>query len=76
MLACASCGAPLSQLKALRVEEAQPAAVTHQRPQRGRATIPVKAAKRHQSYAKPRKRKPWYRDMLEEAFDFVEDIFD
>ena len=73
-LACGRCGAPLHEMKALPV---------------GRDTArkavkrsPPKPAKRRQ-YAdddRPRRRKkrrkPMWSRALEEAFDFVEDIFD
>jgi hypothetical protein len=77
-LACANCGAPLRDFKRLPV--AQPAAapaVSHQTPVRFAAPV----AKRRPKKRKPaRRRKSWFaaqfKDMVEEVFDAVEDIFD
>ena len=72
-LACGSCGAPLHNLKWLKAPEpkrkpakpAKPAHLTWQ-------TLPKKRKK-----SKPKKRrKSFFSDMLEEAWDFAEDIFD
>ena len=75
-LACSTCGAPLHNLKMLPVERAAP---------RG----PVAPASRgpgpiaRRAPDKPRKRKPGamkklklFKKFAEEAFDFIEDVFD
>jgi hypothetical protein len=73
-LACASCGAPLSQFKALPVapgaRPSQPAAAPRLRSFAKVAEKPRKPVK-----AK-KKRKSWLKNMAEEVFDAVEDIFD
>ena len=77
-LSCASCGAPLRDLKMLpkASEPAPAAAVSHHPPLR---SFPQKPAAKAQRKAKPRKgkkRKAWFKDLAEDVFDFVEDIFD
>ena len=79
-LSCASCGAPLRDLKMLHKEPQtapQPRkAVSHQPKVR---RFPEKAAAAAYKKAKPRKtkkRKSWFKDVAEDLFDIVEDIFD
>ena len=80
-LACASCGAPLHDLKRLPVEAVErhrdnprlparapePEAVSHAKPARRPPPRPAKTRK---------KRKSFTRWLVEEAFDAIEDIFD
>ena len=72
-LACANCGAPLHDLKRLPVdrkgdrelvERVKPA--WNKNPKK-----PIKPRKKKKS-----RRKSFFKDALEEAFDFFEDIFD
>ncbi|KIN60480.1 hypothetical protein Z945_1453 [Sulfitobacter noctilucae] len=76
-LSCASCGAPLRDLKMLpKAPEARPSAISHQPPLR---QFPQQAKPKKVGKNKPRKmkkRKGWLRDLSEELFDLVEDIFD
>ncbi len=75
-LTCASCGAPLRQMKMLVNAPQKPAAVTHQPKVRQFAT-PAKVRKKQ--VKKPRKgmkRKAWLKDWVEDVIDLVEDIFD
>lgn len=72
-LACASCGAPIHELKWLK----SPAQKT-KRPKAAPAQVafqdydrPVRKDKRRK-----KRRKPTWKKALEEAFDLVEDIFD
>lgn len=68
-LACGTCGAPLHEMKWLKVPEASA-------PKR---TAPAPKPKSYAKPAKPRKmrrRKPLWRRALEEAWDEIEDIFD
>ena len=81
-LTCASCGAPLRDLKMLPkrntpkeapadvVAPRRAAAIPYPEPRRKPAK-PIKKKKR-----KSHKRKSWFKDAAEELFDFVEDIFD
>ena len=82
-LACANCGAPLHEMKAIP----QPKAVV--KPRARAATVPIKGmpvrGRRKQRNGEEdrgkvqrpkRKRKPLARRMLEEIWDVVEDIFD
>jgi hypothetical protein len=75
-LACASCGAPLHDLKRLPVEAAGAAPALRQFTQhapRGGKPKPVRAKK---SARKPKKRKSWLRWAAKEAFDALEDVLD
>lgn len=80
-LSCASCGAPLRNLKMLpkaqvaAPERARPA-ISHQPEVR---RFPEKRSAAVYKKAKPRKvkkRKGWFKNLAEEVFDLVEDIFD
>ncbi|MBN2906827.1 MAG: hypothetical protein JXJ18_08985 [Rhodobacteraceae bacterium] len=70
-LSCASCGAPLHEMKRLRLDHG--GKVT--RPKTARTPA---ATQPHAPRPKPRKkrRKGFWREALEEAFDVVEDLFD
>ena len=76
-LACSACGAPLHDLKALKVEKPskrEPA--PRYEPEYGISHhAPPKRAKAQKKKYKPR-RKGLFKRVLEEAFDVVEDIFD
>ncbi|MGI3186314.1 hypothetical protein [Nioella aestuarii] len=72
-LACGNCGAPLHEMKAIPQEKVR-------KPKR---VQPAPAAYRDsdddyrsRKKKKPKRRKPLWSRALEEAFDFVEDIFD
>jgi transcription initiation factor TFIIIB Brf1 subunit/transcription initiation factor TFIIB len=77
-LACASCGAPLHDLKLIPVKRVERPAITHQKPARRAAVVIPKASKKRRKPAK--RRKSWFgerfKDLAEELFDVVEDIFD
>lgn len=69
-LTCSSCGAPLHDLKRLPVERTGDRELV--RPGKGRGPTPVKARK-----SKKKSKRKWrLKDVFEEAFDLVEDIFD
>ena len=76
-LSCASCGAPLRDMKMLPIAPARPRkAVSHmpqgrQFPKQDKATAYKKTKPR-----KVKKRKGWFKNIAEEMFDLVEDIFD
>ncbi|MBY6118386.1 hypothetical protein [Mameliella alba] len=83
-LACSGCGAPLHNLKSLRVDAVDPEA--HRPPRKGkRKRAPEVHASRRETWEpplkKPKKKKkkrrksPAYK-LLSEAFDLIEDIFD
>lgn len=76
-LSCASCGAPLRQMKMLVKPAAivRPA-VTHQ-PQVRQFAVAAKPTKQIAVKSKQtKKRKAWFKDWAEDVFDLVEDIFD
>lgn len=80
-LTCASCGAPLRDLKMLPRKPAQAAAprktaVSHQPAVQ---TFPEATQAKSYKRKKPRKvkkYKSWLKDLAEDLFDVVEDIFD
>lgn len=81
-LSCASCGAPLRDLKMMpkpkssNLKSPKQKAVSHQKL---RQKFPEKAKAVSYKTSKPRKvkkRKSWLKDLAEDMFDFVEDIFD
>ena len=76
-LACASCGAPLHEMKSLKVDHEQHGARELVRPSRIRGSEPKKK-KPKKSYRKPQKkrRKSFFSNAFEEVFDVIEDIFD
>lgn len=69
-LSCAACGAPLHEMKRLRQDHAGKPVRPKRRPP---AAVPSR-----RSRCKPLKmrRKGFWREALEEAFDFAEDLFD
>ncbi len=73
-LSCSACGAPLHELKMLRKEKKPERAYPKHSKDR-RAAWPD-----HKRPSKPRKktkrRKRFFKDLFEEAFDVIEDIFD
>jgi hypothetical protein len=73
-LSCASCGAPLRDLKMMPRGAKKKQAVSHQPSVRRFSEAPKPVKK--QKYVKSKKRSSWFRDLAEEAFEFVEDIFD
>jgi hypothetical protein len=76
-LSCGSCGAPLHDLKMLPRDKSGDRELV--RPSRVRTDKPKKVTKsKSHSKSKPRKkkRKGFWKEFVEEAFDFVEDIFD
>jgi hypothetical protein len=79
-LSCASCGAPLRDLKMLpkSVETAKPVrrAVSHQPDLRHFPENPRAAAYKKTKPRKVKKRKSWLKGLAEEVIDLVEDIFD
>lgn len=79
-LSCASCGAPLRDLKMMPKEPAKRASVSRATPLRQfpkAAKVDQKRkGKKAKHYPKRRKRIGWIKDMAEDVFDFVEDIFD
>ncbi len=79
-LACASCGAPLHDLKMMPKAAPAKPAVTHQPKVRSFAQ-PKRSEKKVKSKPRKRsKRKGWFgerfKDLAEDLFDVVEDIFD
>lgn len=78
-LSCASCGAPLHEMKMLRTEDV---GGTPRRPQppakpRGATPLPVWERPAHPDARKrKKKRKGFARRVLEEIFDEIEDLFD
>ena len=77
-LACASCGAPLHDLKMLRKDRDGPRElVPPSRVRMERAPNPVKPKKtRPPKPVKRKRRKGIMRKIFEEAFDVIEDILD
>tara|TARA_R110002111_G_scaffold38351_1_gene73038 strand:- start:195 stop:533 length:339 start_codon:yes stop_codon:yes gene_type:complete len=85
-LACANCGAPLRDLKMLQKEPLAKPAVSHLTrsrrdpsgwPAPGSPQRKIKAGKKKRKRpAKRHKRSGWIKELAEEVFDFVEDIFD
>lgn len=74
-LACGRCGAPLHEMKALKRDKAKPRKPAAERP------APYRDWDGDDHYRprkkrKKKRRKPLWSKALEEAFDFVEDIFD
>jgi hypothetical protein len=79
-LSCASCGAPLRNLKMLpaRADLApvQRQAVSHRPAVRQFPEMPKAAAYKKAKPRKTSKRRGWIKEIAEELFDLVEDIFD
>jgi len=76
-LACSNCGAPLHDLKMLpaRTGRTAPRASAPTRP-RPKPTHPKQPHPRPRKVKKRSKRKGLWKEVLEEVWDFVEDIFD
>lgn len=79
-LSCASCGAPLRNLKMLpkssKTSRKKTKAVSHA-PELRRFAEPDRAhAAKRVKPRKVKKRKGWLKDIAEELFDLVEDVFD
>ncbi|MDU8912869.1 hypothetical protein [Aestuariicoccus sp. MJ-SS9] len=81
-LACASCGAPLHDMKMLRADAVDPDAAIHRpaRPRREVHATPLpaweKERRKDPRKVKKKKRKSLAKRFFEEAFDAIEDIFD
>lgn len=80
-LACASCGAPLHDLKMLRVDAMDITAFSRKAPKRKaepRSVIPkpVWKQKRKRPKKVKKRRKSMAKRFFDEAFDVIEDIFD
>ncbi|MBF9049474.1 hypothetical protein GTA62_01435 [Roseobacter sp. HKCCD9010] len=73
-LACASCGAPIHEMKALKKSDSHE--VKRSRPQPSPYVDYVHGPPRHHAKRKQKRRKPMWKKAFEEAFDLVEDIFD
>lgn len=71
-LGCASCGAPLRRMKALRPAQAR-AVASHPANDVAR---PMPSGKRGKKRPKKKKSKGFFAEFLEEVFDEIEDIFD
>ncbi len=74
-LACRSCGAPLHDLKMLpknRMGDRE--LVDAPKPRKDHSAFASKPVRKSKS--KKKKRKGFVKDLFEEAFDFLEDIFD
>ncbi|TMV05709.1 hypothetical protein FGK63_16865 [Ruegeria sediminis] len=72
-LSCATCGAPLHNLKMLKVEHLRPKKPEKERRDR---PLPRPAKPALKNPRKQKKRKTIGRKILSEAIDFIEDIFD
>ncbi|GIT90640.1 hypothetical protein JANAI62_10950 [Jannaschia pagri] len=68
-LACGSCGAPLTKLKALKPAAAQAAASHEPVPH----PVPMRPKKKRK---KPKKRKNPWQKLVKDVWDEIEDIFD
>lgn len=70
-LACSSCGAPLHELKMLPVQRGGDRELVD------RPSPAYSSKKKQKKPSKKRKRRTgWLKDVFEEAFDVLEDIFD
>ncbi|AXI45988.1 hypothetical protein C1J03_08130 [Sulfitobacter sp. SK012] len=68
-LSCDSCGAPLSRMKALPMApKFQKITISHQLPPKRKKSKKVKKTRRF--YGR------WLKNVAEDVFDFVEDVFD
>ena len=80
-LACSACGAPLHDLKMLRMDKSGDRDLVRPSRTRVRAENPVRGGKwddgpRHSKPRKRKRRKTMMKKLFEEAFDLIEDIFD
>ncbi|MEP6065725.1 MAG: hypothetical protein ABJ246_07810 [Paracoccaceae bacterium] len=71
-LACGSCGAPLHDLKMLPKDKV----VDRERGTPSVQRKPISGTYRPDRKKKRKPRKGWMRDLLEEAVDLIEDVFD
>ncbi|MEM0936705.1 MAG: hypothetical protein AAGJ91_12480 [Pseudomonadota bacterium] len=77
-LVCRACGAPLHELKAMPLPKGKygkPREITEARPT-SRRPDHEHAWRSERKKKKSKKRKSFKKKMFEEAFDFLEDIFD
>jgi hypothetical protein len=74
-LSCARCAAPLGDLTTIPKPVKKKRAVSHQ-PDARNFSKPVKQKSFKKKHSKPKRRKSWFQDFAEEAFDFLEDVFD
>ncbi|MDP2579497.1 hypothetical protein Q8W37_06115 [Shimia thalassica] len=72
-LTCASCGAPLHDLKQMPLAHSPKQAAA---PSRSAKPYVAQVKSKKSQKKKNKKRKGWARKMAEEIFDVVEDIFD
>ena len=75
-LSCASCGAPLHDLKMLRADHKEDAELVKPSPIRSRAPNSPERARRPDSRRRKKRRKGFGQRFFEEAWDVIEDIFD
>lgn len=81
-LSCASCGAPLHELKMLRRDRTgsrellQPEPYRNQPRAPGRGPKPKEPRRKGPAAKRGRRRKSMFRILVEEAADVIEDIFD
>lgn len=76
-LSCASCGAPLRDLKLFPLPAPpERKAVSHQPQLRRFPEKPKAVACKTKKNRKAKKRARWFKDLAEDLFDFVEDVFD
>lgn len=78
-LACGSCGAPLHDLKMLpkdKIREREGAARYSDRINPAIREKPKAGKYKHEGRKKRKARKGWMKDLLEEAVDLIEDVFD
>lgn len=74
-LACSSCGAPLHEMKWLKAPE--PAAAPKRKAKKpARPKRPEPYEKPRKSYKRKKRRKSLLSEVVEEIWDFAEDIFD
>ena len=73
-LACGSCGAPLHEMKWLKAPE--PAAAPKRKPIKPTRPARPEPVKPRKSYKRKKRRKSFFKEMIEEVWDFAEDIFD
>lgn len=77
-LACGSCGAPLHEMKWLKIPDPSPAPVYQPVSRPAKQSKPHREERRksYRPYKKRKKRKSVFRQILEEAWEIAEDIFD
>ena len=75
-LACSSCGAPLHEMKKIPVAREGDVELVDRPKSAPRAKWKADSAYKPKKVKKKKKRKSLLKSVFEEAFDFVEDIFD